>query len=302
MTSSKQAVSRASPNTSPPVRVARVNGIELHYTDSGDGPVAILLHGGMGDLDSWPHQIRALAPRYRVVSYSRRRSHPNRNEDSHCARFANCVDDDIDDLLALQEWLRVGPAHLIGTSYGALLALAVACRAPNKVASLVLTEPPLLRWACATEAGERLYRAFVDGAWRAAADAFDLHQPRRAMQLLTDGMWGRPVLATWPQERIDAVMRNAEAMKALTLAGDPFSEIGRSAVAGLAVPTLLLQGELTSALHRQVMNELAAVMRGAKRTEIPSAGHGSPNENPEVFNAKIVKFLVSLRHAAGDPR
>jgi pimeloyl-ACP methyl ester carboxylesterase len=302
MTCWTSTASRAGPNSPERVQVARVNGIELHFTDTGDGATAILLHGGMGDLESWPHQVRALSTRYRVIAYSRRRSHPNRNGDSPCACFADIVDDDIDDLLALQATLRAGPAHLIGTSYGALLALAVALRAPSQVASLVLAEPPLHRWACATEAGSQLYGAFIDGAWRTAAEAFRRGLSCRAMQLLTDGMWGRPLFGSWPQERIDAVMRNAAAMKALVLSHDPFPQVERTAVAGLTMPTLLLQGQLTSALHRQVMHELGVSLRNAKRAEIPFACHGSPNENPEAFTAAVVFFLESLRRSAIEPR
>jgi pimeloyl-ACP methyl ester carboxylesterase len=289
-------------NASVPVRVSRVNGIELHYTEAGRGAALLLLHGGMGDLGSWPHQIRALSPRYRVIAYSRRRSHPNRNGDAPCAHFADCLNEDVDDFLALQAELQAGPAHLVGTSYGALLALAVALRAPDQIASLVLAEPPLLQWARATESGERLYGAFIDGVWRAAAEAFGLGLLDHAMELLTDGMWGRPMFRSWSDERIDAAMRNAAAMKTLTQSLDPFPDIERSAVACLTMPTLLVQGANTSALHRQVMEELVHVMRDARRAGIPFAGHGSPNENPDEFNEAVVRFLDALRHADGDGR
>jgi pimeloyl-ACP methyl ester carboxylesterase len=307
MTCSNAVLPAARLNPAQPAGAVRVNGVELRYTDTDTGTSTststpggaptILLHGGMGDLESWPHQIRALSPRHRVIAYSRRRSHPNRNDDVQRASFAECVDDDIDDLFALQGTLHVGPAHLVGTSYGALLALAAAMRAPDRVFSLVLAEPPLHRWACATEAGERLYGAFIEGVWRTAGDAFEAGLPRRAMQLLNDGMWGRPVFESWPDDHLDAVMRNAAAMHALTRSHDPFPEFDRSAVAGLRMPTLLLQGECTSALHRQVMNELGSVMPDARRVEIAFAGHGLPNENPEAFNAAVVSFLASLRHS-----
>jgi pimeloyl-ACP methyl ester carboxylesterase len=302
MTPSTSAMLPACVGAAAPIQRVCVNGVELHYTDTGEGEVVILLHGGMGDLGSWPHQIRALSRRRRVIAYSRRRSHPNRNGDAPCIRFGNCVDEDVEDLLALQTALRTGPAHLLGTSYGALLAMAVALRAPDKVASLVLAEPPLHRWARATEAGQRLYTAFIDGVWRAAAEAFGLGLQRRAMQLLTDGMWGRPIFGSWPDERVDAAMRNAAAMQALTQSQDAFADMERSAVACLTMPTLLLQGEHTSALHRQVMHELSRVMRDANRAEIPFAGHGSPNENPDGFNAAVSQFLDSKGHAAGDPQ
>jgi pimeloyl-ACP methyl ester carboxylesterase len=288
------------------MRAARVNGVVLHYIDTGTGThggaEAILLHGGMGDLGSWAHQIRALSPRHRIVTYSRRLSHPNRNGAVQRACFADHIADDVDDLLALQSELRVGPAHLIGTSYGALLALAVALRAPAQVASLVLAEPPLHRWACASEAGERLYGEFIDRVWRPAADAFGLGQQRRAMQLLIDGMWGQATFQLWPAERIDGVMRNAAAMHALAGSQDPFPEFDRSAVASLTMPTLLLQGVRTSALHRVVMDEIGHVMRGAGRVEVSFAGHGLANDNPNGFNAAVVAFLESLQGSRGDTR
>lgn len=277
------------------VRAARVNGVELHYSDTGyhaqSQTAALLLHGGAGDLESWPHQIRALSPHHRVVAYSRRHSHPNRNGEAHRARFADCVEDDIDDLLALQSQLDLDPAHLIGTSYGALLALGAALRAPDRVLGLVLAEPPLLRWASATEAGVRLYRAFIEDVWQAAADAVGRGQRQRAMQLLTDGMWGRPVFGSWSCDRVAAVMRNATAMDALTRSHDPFPEFDRSAAATLGLPTLLLQGAHTSPLHRCVMNELSRVMREPRYIEIPLAGHGAANENPRAFNAAVASFL-----------
>jgi pimeloyl-ACP methyl ester carboxylesterase len=178
----------------------------------------------------------------------------------------------------------------------------VALRAPDQVASLVLAEPPLHRWACATEAGALLCDAFVEGVWRAAAEAFGLGQQRRAMQLLTDGMWGRPVFESWPNDRIDAVMHNAAAMHALTRSFDPFPEFDRSAVAGLTLPTLLLRGGQTSALHRHVMNELGSVMPHARSVEIECAGHGLPGDDPVGFNAAVVSFLESLRYSPKDAR
>ena len=276
-------------------RVRRVNGVELQYTDSEAGRNAvILLHGGMGDLEAWPHQIGALSPRWRVIAYSRRHSHPNRNNDAPRTVAANGLDDDIDDFLALQEALDAGPAHLVATSYGALLALGIALCAPDRVSSLVLAEPPLHRWALATDDGARLYRAFIDGVWHPAAQAFGRGEQRQAMALLTEGMWGRLTLESWPAERMDGVMRNALVLHELTRIADPFPDFDRAAVSRLEIPTLLLRGAHTSALHRHVVDELSGVMRHAQRIEIPRAGHGSPNENPAAFNAEVIAFLESL--------
>ena len=183
-----------------------------------------------------------------------------------------------------------------------MLALDTALRAPAWLASLVLAEPPLHRWACTTQDGKRQFGEFIDRTWRPAAAAFGLGQPRRAMQLLTNGMWGRAVFESWPSGHIDGVTRNASAMHALAAAQDPFPEFDRGAVAGLTMPTLLLQGMHTSALHRLVMHELAQVMPSARLVEIPFAGHGVPNENPSGFNAAIISFLEPLEAPRGRSR
>ena len=271
-----------------PARVELSNGVELHYIDKGRGPTVILLHGGMGDCCSWAGQMDSLAANFRTIAYSRRHSHPNRNQPGEAAHTLGI---DIEDLLAIEQQLRVGPAHLVGTSYGALVALAFALAHPDMTLSLVLAEPPLHRWACRTPLGALLYAAFMGNVWRPAARAFDLGDERSALQLLTDGIWGRAIFDVLPSSRRDVILRNAASMRALTRSPDPFPDLQRNAVAKVAVPTLLVHGEHASELHRYVIDELARVIPAAARAEIAGAGHGSTQENPDGFRDAVLAFL-----------
>ncbi|MFN0303358.1 MAG: alpha/beta fold hydrolase [Burkholderiales bacterium] len=278
-----------------PVRAELPNGVELHFIEKGQGPAVILLHGGMGDCKSWVGQIDALAENHRVIAYSRRHSHPNRN---FSGGPAHKIATDVDDLLELGRHLRIGSAHLVGTSYGALVALVFALAHPDSVLSLILAEPPLHQWARRTAAGTRLYTEFMDDVWGPAAKSFDLGDERRAMQLLTDGIWGRPIFDSQPSCRGELIMRNAAAMRALTRSPDPFPDLQRSAVANVGIPTLLVHGEQTSDLHRCVIDELGDVMPIAARVEIPGAGHGSAQENRDGFRDAVLDFLNSPMSAA----
>ena len=135
-----------------PVRI-RVNGVELHYIEQGQGEPLVLLHGGQGDYRSWQPQIQALSPRYRVIAYSRRYHYPNDNPltgRNHSALI------DAVDLAGLLATLKLGPVHLVGTSYGAFTALALAVERPDLVRSLVLAEPPIHQWVANTEPGSTL--------------------------------------------------------------------------------------------------------------------------------------------------
>lgn len=116
-----------------------VNGVELHYVERGQGEPLILLHGGQGDYRAWQPQMQALSPRYRVISYSRRYHYPNENPLTR--EYSALID--AADLAGLIAELKLGPVHLVGTSYGAFTALALAVERPELVRSLVLAEPPI---------------------------------------------------------------------------------------------------------------------------------------------------------------
>jgi pimeloyl-ACP methyl ester carboxylesterase len=271
-------------------RLGLPGGVELHFIESGQGPALILLHGGMGDCDSWAPQLQALSPHHRTIAYSRRHSSPNRNQ---VVAGPQSLATDVADLLALLRQLHTGPAHLVGTSYGAVVALGCALACPAEVLSLVLAEPPLHRWACRTAAGAVLYAAFMDEVWRQAADAFERGRSTRALQLLVDGMWGRAVFASLPPARRAAALRNAEAMEALTRAADPFPDLPQATVARLPMPVLLVRGEHASALHVRVIDELARVLPSAARAVIADAGHAAPLENADEFNRVVGAFLMA---------
>ncbi len=113
---------------------------EIHVDDAGAGVPAIFVHGSFGwGTDQFPAQ-RQLRDRYRVLLVDRRGhgDSPAATEDPGWTTDAR----DVVDLLA-----EVGPAHLVGQSYGAVVALLVAGHAPELVRSLVAIEPPLFELA-----------------------------------------------------------------------------------------------------------------------------------------------------------
>ena len=279
-----------------PVRAQLAHGVELHYIERGRGQPLLLLHGGMGDCHSWAAQMEPFAQRFRVIAVSRRHSYPNRFPGPLAG---HSVDIDVDDLLSFGRLVQASPAHVVAASYGALVALVYALRYPGKVLSLVLAEPPLHQWACRTPEGASLFAAFLKSVWLPAAEAFARGHDRDALQLLVDGMWGRSMFEALSPHRLQAAFRNARAMKALTLAPDPFPDLPRVAVAQLAIPALLLYGEHSSELHIRVIEELARVLPSTSRAVIGDASHASPVENPNGFNNAVLRFLTEQADGAG---
>jgi pimeloyl-ACP methyl ester carboxylesterase len=104
---------------------------------SGRGAPLVLVHGEWGDHHDWDAVAPALAGSFRVVRYDRRGHSQSGGHPSGGLR------QNADDLAGLIAELRLGPAHVVATSYGASVALDLASRAPELLASLVVHEPPL---------------------------------------------------------------------------------------------------------------------------------------------------------------
>ncbi|MCH8837349.1 MAG: alpha/beta fold hydrolase, partial [Candidatus Marinimicrobia bacterium] len=103
--------------------------------DDGQGPVVVLLHGFMGCLENWADLRRQLRPQWRTMAIDL----PGHGG-TPIANFG--APDAFERLPAALEDLLDGfsrdSVHLLGYSMGGRVALALALRAPERFASLVL--------------------------------------------------------------------------------------------------------------------------------------------------------------------
>lgn len=124
----------------PVVREGRreVHGYRLYWKSVGDpGPLGtvVVLHGGPGATHDYLAPFADLARAGgRIVFYDQfgcGRSELARSTAEYT------IDRDVEDLEELREKLRLGRIHVIGSSYGGLLAIAYTLAHPERVRSLV---------------------------------------------------------------------------------------------------------------------------------------------------------------------
>jgi pimeloyl-ACP methyl ester carboxylesterase len=124
---------------------ANVNGIRLHYAETGSGDnLVILLHGFPEFWYSWRHQLTALGKDYHVVAPDMRgynlSDKPSRVEDY---RIEVLVEDVVD----LIKNFGARKAAIVAHDWGAAVAWAVAQKYPERVSKLaVLQVPPAAVW------------------------------------------------------------------------------------------------------------------------------------------------------------
>lgn len=277
-----------------PAAVRLPSGVELHHVVEGHGEPLVFVHGAMGDWRSWAPQWDAFRASYRCISYSRRYSHPNRNampSPDHSALV------EAEDLAAMLDALGLPRVTLVGSSYGAYTALALAIAQPQRVAAIVAVEPAMLCYADFSESGRRERARFRAEVIEPANAAFRRGDDATAAALMTGGIQGRAApSADDPAYR--RRMQNVLAMRMLALSSNEFPLLPPAALKALPMPVLLVSGEDTAPIHAEVFRNVVAAMPQARSVRIAGAGHSVPRDQPERFNALALDFLrESLRPA-----
>lgn len=277
--------------TSAQPSTVHVGDADLAYAAQGRGDPVIFVHGSLADYRTWDAQLAPFGERYRAVAYSRRYHWPY-------AQLSNqliyAVAQHVADLGALIEALGLAPAHIVGSSYGALTALAFAIERPDLVRSLALGEPPLLPWLASLPDGPALLEEFMATAFGPAGQAFARGEAEAGVRLFTDGVLGAGAFDHLPPPARAALLDNAAEMRAETTTPPEqyFPALSTEDVGRLRTPTLLLQGELSPPMFGRVTDELARVLPHTERATIPAASHIMHLQNPPAFTAAVLTFLA----------
>ena len=99
---------------------------------AGDGPPVLVLHGGPGLSDYTASLADELGDAFRVIRYQQRGLAPS------TASGPFDVGRHVADAIAVLDTAGVGPAYVVGHSWGGHLAMHLAVRHPGRVLGLVI--------------------------------------------------------------------------------------------------------------------------------------------------------------------
>lgn len=272
-----------------------VNGARLTYRLNGDSgaQVVVFIHGSLSDLNAWRGQEAIFAQRYRALVYSRRYHRPNppvEDNETYSPKLH------AEDLAALLMTLDLAPAHVIGSSYGAAVALALAREHPALVRSLVLAEPPMFPLLSGSELGASVRSAFYSNTLDPARRAFARGDSVGGIRTLYDGLSGgfgrfdnlstaaRAELLTHAFELRREMLANREQYSPTVSC----AELGR-----VTTPVLLLKGERSPRAFQLISDELARCMQNDTTITIPGAGHPVHLGNPGYYNLVVMRYLAA---------
>lgn len=254
----------------------------LHVVRAGAGPRVLFIHGGAADRTTWSLQLSMLRERFSMIAYDRRAGSASVEE--HAADAAG--------LLAGEP----GPTLVVGSSFGAVIALELCRTRPALCAGAVLIEPPL----AATEDAAVIPAAFLaEYDRRIAAEG----GPAAAELFL------RLVLGNELYEEVPAVFLERSKAKWAEIRADTSALVAYrpryAELSGVRVPVLLLGGARSSPLYRPALEALAAVLPAARLEIVADAGHMLHVEAYRRFGELLTAFAAEIGHApprAAPPR
>lgn len=123
----------------PGSRFVDAGGVRVHYTDTGRGPVVVLLHGSFLDLQVWDDWVRALSPDHRVIRIDRLGAGLTAADPEGRVGYRR-EHEMLDAVIAALDLRRFA---LVGASSGGIVAADYAARRPDRVRRLILMNFPI---------------------------------------------------------------------------------------------------------------------------------------------------------------
>ncbi len=251
-----------------PRRLAH-RGVEWRYYAGGRGNQVLLrLSGALGLAEFSFQQIRLFEQRFRVVT-------PDYPPVRSLAEMT-------DGLIAIMDAERVQRTHVIGGSFGGLLAQALVRRAPERVTSLVLS-----------------HTGAPDGRRRGLATAIVAAMPGGLLRGLLRKRLGRTLDAADPFwrryfDRAVQEMTKADILSRVRLQ----AEFGRQAgwrqgdLAGWPGRVLVIEGEDDPLFPPAARARLRALYPAAAVHRFQGTGHAAAVLKPEEYGEVVTRFLL----------
>jgi len=278
-------------------------GAQLYVRVVGDGPTAIVIHGGPDfDHSYLLPELDRLAGHMRLVYYDQRgRGRSSRGvQPQHVT-----IDSEIADLDAVREYFGHDAVVIIGHSWGALIALAYATRRPPRVSRLVLVNPAPVSAADAALLRRSLLAARSPGQ-TAQMDALrssrrfqhgDIDADAEYYRIHFAAALSRPVLVDRVVDRLRAAVDADGIVLARAIEQRLYDETWSDAgfdllphLNELGVEVLIVHGD-HDLIRVEVAHHIADALPMSTLLVLENCGHFAYLEQPDQFVSAVTAFM-----------
>jgi pimeloyl-ACP methyl ester carboxylesterase len=254
----------------------------IAYRDEGNGEPVLLIHGSL-IADSFEPMVRdpSLAG-FRLVRYHRRGVGGSADLDS-----TKLIRQHAEDAAAVLRYLGIECAHLVGHSYGGLIAAQLALDHPELVHTLATFEPILRTAEEAAEAFTTLFLPLI-----AMYDAGEVDEALGLFAGFVFGSEWREQFNTMMPGSVDQMRRDAASFFEGDLPSMEYHTIDAPADASIDVPVLFVAGAKGLPATDSYLLELAP---DTQSTVVEDVNHAMQMVAPRPFAEATAAFLKQHR-------
>lgn len=284
---------------------AKIRDTEIYFDVEGAGlvpdgarmkekPVAFLIHGGPGaDHTSFKPTFSPLSKRMQLVYFDHRGQGRSQRGD----KSTYTLDNNVEDMEALRQYLGLEKIVVIGASYGGMVALTYASRYPENVSHLIaIVTVPDYRFLdrakqILAEKGSEEQQAIAqylwDGTFRDEEHLREYFQVMGSMYSLTfdpnspKNSWKRAILSP------DAINQ--------AFGGFLRTYDVRDQLPKITAPTLVIGAKHDWICAPEFSEEIAELIPNADLRIFENSGHGVRADEPESLLDAIAGFIVYKR-------
>lgn len=258
---------------------AQIDGARVRYTDEGQGPAVVLIHGFASSLETW-QDVRPALQGHRVVTLDLKGfGWTDRPEGDYSPTVQGRL------VLSLLDHLGIDRASVVAHSWGSSVALAMALEHPERVDKIALYDawvfeeqlPTTFLWARTPGVGEAIFATFYNQRFedKLATAYFDKEQIS--------------------QERVDEVeaKQRRPGSRAAALAavrGQRYAEY-QERYRDIERPVLILWGREDEIAYLEDGERLASMLPDAQMRVYPRCGHFPMIEAQAASTRDLVRFL-----------
>ncbi len=259
-----------------------IKNLKLHYLEWGTrkSPIMILLHGVGDNAHVWDYFCFYSSNFLKIIALDQR----GHGDSDWAIPPAYSCNDYVNDIEMLIEVLRLKKIILMGHSMGGLHAIKYASLIPNKVSALIHIDiepcPPSWNRKYVNGLFSTLplfydsiqsYLSHVHRYSRYASQEMLLHLASHALQKKEDGKlylkFDRECLRHFEQYDL------------------------RPHLSDIKCPTLIIRGEESRVMRREIAKEMKRSISNCRLIEIPKATHPVHTDNPTKFREAVLEFL-----------
>lgn len=257
-------------------------------------PVAFLVHGGPGaDHTGFKPTFSPLSEKMQLVYFD----HRGQGRSARGPKESYTLDNNVEDMEALRQYLGLNKIIVIGASYGGMVALTYASRYPEQVSHLIaivtVSDSRFLQRAqeILAERGTEEQKAIAQRLWQGNFESEEqLREYFRVMRTL----YSVTAAEEDPQKSWDRAILSPDAIN-VAFGGFLRTYDIRHQLHQITAPTLVIAGKHDWICPPEFSEELARLIPNADLRIFEHSGHAVRADEPEALLDAIAGFIIYKR-------